>query len=256
MTQISDKSDRVAPTGGGIVLTAAHIAVALVAACRHLGICPTSAFQPQTRASRARRIAAAGCVARLGVSARAAANLFRIQAIRLAPTKLRDAGITTDDLLVVAEALEKNGLTLGDDAAARFRKPQPKPPIEVASAPARTARPATPRPRVVSVTADPTPASPRPGPTPKRSVPVLRSPRPPQPSGVARASRPAAPRSPSPPRTIQLKPVTDRIVRWTMQQMRLGVSVDLMADLFDVDVEVLARLAGPVQSGPEQAVAA
>ena len=227
----------------GIVLTAAHVAVALVAACRHVGICPTSAFQPQTKASRARRIAAAGCVAQLGVSARSAANLFRIQAIRVAPTKLRDAGITTEDLLVVAEALEKNGLTLGDDAAARFRKAQPTPAAE--PKPARTPRPATPRTRVVSVTADPTPAPPRPGPTPKSSVPVLRSPRPPQPSPIARPSR-----------TIQLKPVTDRIVRWTMQQMRLGVSVDLMADLFDVDVAVLARSAGPVQSGPEQAVAA
>lgn len=42
-----------------------------------------------------------------------------------------------------------------------------------------------------------------------------------------------------------LKPITDSIVRWTLQQVRLGVAVDLMADLFDVDAELLQHRVSP-----------
>lgn len=222
-----------------VVLTSAHAAVALVAACRRVGLKATDAFQSNTKASRARRIAAAGCVSRLGVSACEAGRLFHVQPIRLAPTKLNAAGITTEDLLVVAEALEENGLTAGDNPAARFRAPHPRPPKE--TAPVRTPRPAVPRPRVVAVASVATPAPARTPAGPVSALPVSQGPRI---TASPPFSRRPAPKGPFRP-VAGLKPITDRIVRWTLQQVRLGVEVDLMADLFDVDADLLQQRIAP-----------
>lgn len=218
----------------GVVLTSAHAAVALVAACRRVGLRATDAFQSNPKAGRARRIAAAGCVSRLGVSASDAGRLFHVLPIRLAPTKLNAAGITTEDLLVVAEALEENGLTAGDNPAARFRAPHPKPPKE--PAPVRTPRPAVPRPRVVAVSPAETPAPSRATAGKGRASVVPDSWRT-APAPVIRRSASSGPYRP----VAGLKPITDCIVRWTLQQVRLGVAVDLMADLFDVDAELLQQ---------------
>lgn len=87
------KSETHSPT-----ITAAHIATALVAAFRDAGLDPAHAFSDRRGYAKARIVAAAGCVARLGWSKLAAAKAFKIDAIRLAPSNLVWAKIGADQL--------------------------------------------------------------------------------------------------------------------------------------------------------------
>lgn len=121
--------------GQAVQLTAAHVAVAIVAAAGQVGIDAAQVFAPGRGHKKARMMAAAGCCARLGCSKAAAARLFRLEAQRLAPTMLAKAGITLDHMLTVAEALQGAGLTAGHQAS----PPRPLSPAAEASA-ARNAK--------------------------------------------------------------------------------------------------------------------
>lgn len=91
-------------------LGVAAAAAALVAACRRVGLSPLDAYRDDRKAGRARRIAGAGCMAHLGVSARSAGAVFQVKPNRLAPTKLKSASIEAEDLAAVARALDEAGL--------------------------------------------------------------------------------------------------------------------------------------------------
>lgn len=166
----------------GVAMTQDRVAVAIVAACAVTDVPPQQVFEP--RNGRARVLAAAACVSRLGWDRKATARVFRVHVNRLTPSGLTLARVTVEDLLTVAEALQAAGMTAGDD---------PKPATKAAK---------------------------------------------------ARAANPVRPAARS--AVVRMKPVTDRIVGWTRQQMRLGVGVDLMAELFDVDARVLAQAVEPM----------
>ena len=114
-------SDRATET---VRISAAHVAVAIVAACRLSGVDPATVFaRGCAQSRRARVIAAAGLAARLGGSKRAIAPLLKVCGPELAPSMLARAGVTTDELLVIAEALQAAGLTGEDRGRDRFVEP-------------------------------------------------------------------------------------------------------------------------------------
>lgn len=236
------------------VITAQHVAVALVAACAFTGRDVKTIFEPDAGGGSTRVLAAAAGVARLGWSKPAAGRAFRVHPNRLAPSGLVLARVTTDGLLAVAEALQAAGLTGDDRGAARFRQPW----VAQADGAKAAAGPLTGGPevggrggvetaakveseaketnrvrRAARLIADPAgDAIQTPRPEPLRSEPF----RPQSGRPVA-----AAPRIVASQRVERLKPVTADIVRWTRQQVALGVRVDLMADLFGVDGDALAQ---------------
>lgn len=208
------RTDRARP-----VMTAAHVAVALVAACRIAGVKPEAAFEAGN--GRARVMAAAACMARLGWPKLDAARLFRVHPNRLTPSGQQLARVWTEHLLEIAEALAERGLVGGETpAAARFpdaiETPAPGEPEGACSA----------EPIVIPV------AAPAARPRPERPT-------------KARAARPLgvnpAPAASAAPRGVSvLKPVTDRILNWCRPQLARGASVDFLAFCFNVDVEALA----------------
>jgi hypothetical protein len=210
------------------VMTAAHIAVAIVAACGVTGTKPERAFDNGDGQGRTRVMAAAGLMARLGCSKVDAARLFRVHPNRLTPSGLQLARVWTEHLLVIAEALAAHGLCEPDNARARFLRPygpgaDAKEAVTDHSTPAAAAE--TPQRKAgcgeAAVAAD------------LRAIP--RRP-------TASAARP------DPLKTERLRPVTDRVIRWTRQQLALGADVDFVAWCFDVDAEVLAQRVRPVQA--------
>lgn len=104
-------------------ISAASIAVAIVAACGEVGVKPESVFERQPGCGRARILAAAGCVARLGWKPKDAARVFRVTPTNLAPSSLSARKVTAEQIAVVAEALVPGG----DNAPARFRPAPAKP---------------------------------------------------------------------------------------------------------------------------------
>jgi hypothetical protein len=210
------------------VMTAAHIAVAIVAACGVTGTKPERAFDNGDGQGRTRVMAAAGLMARLGCSKVDAARLFRVHPNRLTPSGLQLARVWTEHLLVIAEALAAHGLCEPDNARARFLRPygpgaDAKEAVTDHSTPAAAAE--TPQRKAgggeAAVAAD------------VRAIP-------------RRATASAA--RPDPLKTERLRPVTDRVIRWTRQQLALGADVDFVAWCFDVDAEVLAQRVRPVQA--------
>lgn len=209
-------------------MTPAHIAVAIVAACGVTGTKPDKVFEEGN--GRARVMAAGGCIARLGWDKLATARAFRVHPNRLTPSGLGLARVTTDHLLAVAEALESHGLT-----GAKAETPSVSPaPAAAATSPQRKADKASPRPRAQR--ADP-PAEP---PAPKATADIR----------PLRTNR-VRPRATATPAVERLKPVTDRVVGWTLQQLALGADLTFVAWCFGVDVDDLA-----VAVRPERAVAA
>lgn len=207
-------------------MTPAHIAVAIVAACGVTGTKPDRVFEEGN--GRARVMAAAGCIARLGWDKLATARAFRVHPNRLTPSGLTLARVYTEQLLVIAEALDANGLT-----ASRPETPPVSPaPAAAAATPQRKAVPAA-----KAETRAPDPKHPAP-PTPK-AAPVR-----------AVRANPVRP-TPPPARVQRLNPVKPSVVRWARQQLALGAAMDFLAWCFNVDVDDLAAAVRP-----EQAVAA
>jgi hypothetical protein len=65
-------------------------------------------------------------------------------------------------------------------------------------------------------------------------------------AGAAIPVRPtASAQRPDHLKTERLRPVTDRVIHWTRQQLALGADIDFVAWCFDVDVEALADLVRP-----------
>lgn len=212
----------------GAGLTAGHVAVAVVAACRMTGCDPSRVFEPQRGNKRVRLIAAAGLMAAMRLKPRDVCGVFQIDPTRLAPSMLRNADITTDDLLTIAESLRGVGMM------ARSRAPStPQAPAASADTPAHKsttmqARPDRPQ--------GPVTDSPRRGRSRSQATtnPVRAPSRPPGRGGVA-----------------AVKPISDAVVGWARAYVARGVSVEELADLFDVDPDALdARL------NPEMARAA
>lgn len=203
-------------------ISAAHVALAVVAACRMTGTDPQRVFGPARGNKRVRLIAAAGLMTALRLKPRDVASVFQVDATRLAPSMLRSADIGTDGLLTIAEALRTGGL-LDDgrpqqeaaDADALARKPSP-----VQTRPDR-------------------PADPPPAPKPAVLVPPRHRniERPPSvetnPVRAETAKRTSA--------VETLKAVNANIVRWSRIYIARGVSVADLADLFGVDVESLTE---------------
>lgn len=250
--------------GTGPAMTAAHIAVAVVAACGVTGTKPERVFDNGAGQGRTRVMAAAGCMARLGWPKADAARLFRVHPNRLTPSGQVLARITTEHLLIIAEALAQNGLAEADDARARFLRPygpgaendsgsEGGPPghsARVSKASAAAAE--TPQRKAgggeaaaeaaVRTPAD-SPIEPKPSPAPERSVTRIGAG-----SGAAIPVRPARSGARS-QITERLKPITDRVIRWTQQQLALGADVDFIAWCFSVDVEALAARCGVAADG-------
>lgn len=208
-------------------MTPAHIAVAIVAACGVTGTKPDKVFEEGNQ--RPRVMAAAGCIARLGWDRKATANVFRVHPNRLTPSGLGIAKVDTEHLLVIAEALQAQGLV---GASAETPPVSPAP----AAAAATPQRKAVPAPKAETRAPNPKP--------PAASKPEAATP--------VRAAR-ANPVRPTPPpaRVQRVNPVKASVVRWARQQLALGAAMDFHAWCFEVDVDDLAAAVRP-----EQAVAA
>lgn len=205
------------------VMTAAHVAVALVAACRLAMVKPDKAFEDGN--GRPRVMAAAACMATLGWSKLDAARLFRVHPNRLTPSGQQLARVWTEHLLEIAEALAERGLVkVKAPAAARFQDaPQTPAPIE----PKAVRRP---EPVVIPVAAR--------ADRPRAKRPAA--------SRATRAAGVSVGRVNAGPRgMVVLKPVTDRILKWCRPQLARGASVDWLAWCFDVDVDALAARLEP-----------
>lgn len=200
-------------------ITAAHVALAVVAACRMTGADPQAVFGPAHGNKRARLIAAAGLMTALKLKPRDVAGVFKVDRSRLAPSMLRNADIEADHLLTVAEALRTGGVLDG-------ARPQPK--AADADASARKPSPVQTRPdRPIAPPAPPPPPPAQP-PEPDRRRPAATNPV---------RSRPTPARSGA---VETLKAVSDNMVRWSRIYLSRGVPLGDLADLFDVDVEALA----------------
>ena len=204
-------------------ITAAHVALAVVAACRMTGADPQGVFGPAHGNKRARLIAAAGLMTALKLKPRDVAGVFKVDRSRLAPSMLRNADIEADHLLTIAEALRTGGV-LG---AASSEGSGPQPQAADADASARKPSPVQTRPD--------RPAGPPPSPAPAARPRDL------DPPGPV-ATNPVRPR-PTPARSLAvetLKAVSDNLVRWSRIYLSRGVPIGDLAELFDVDVEALA----------------
>lgn len=227
----------------GVPITAAHIAVAVVAACGITGADAATVFEDRRGHVKTRLIAAAGLMARLEVPPRDAARLLQVERKRLSPSMLEPAGVTTDALLTVAEALESHGLTptLAKRSApkAEAAPPAPQPQAQGSSKRRKAATPAP-----AAKRADPPPAPPPTKPEPpkpkaaeRRPVPVTPERRP-RPAPATNPVRPTAPR-PASGGAVRLKPINDRIVGWCRPFVARGMAVEDLADLFDVHPDAL-----------------
>nr|WP_315051274.1 hypothetical protein [uncultured Brevundimonas sp.] len=211
-------------------VTPAHIAVAIVAACRITGVRADRAFEDIRGNTRTRLIAAGGCVARLGWRPLDAARLFQVDPRRLSPSMLTNARIFTDDLLAIAEALESHGLT---DSAPKVAVFSSQPSAAEATPPARKAKAAAATGERRKRPADPPPA--------KSSV--VREIRKGQPTPLREANpvRESGRRQAAPVRGAvrQLEPMNDRKRRFGRWFLDAGWSVDETAELFNVHPDAL-----------------
>lgn len=220
-------------------VSAAHVAVAIVAASKILRTDPSRVFEEGRMHPRTRILAAAGCCARLGLGKADAGRLFKLKPQRLAPSMLVKETITTEQLLEVAEALESAGLTTGDRPGDRFRSPW-----EPEAAAARESR----RTQVPAAEAQ---APRKPGqdcPSPSRSAPDAapapvpkRRGRPPgsgafkrQEAGRAGARARARPSTAALAPIAGLKPVSANIARWSGYFLEADWRLSTVADLFEV----------------------
>ena len=213
-------------------VTPAHIAVAIVAACRITGVRADRAFEDVRGNTRTRLIAAGGCIARLGWRPLDVARLFQVDAKRLSPSMLANANVSTDDMLAVAEALEAHGLTDGapkvadassqsqvsQDVAAEAERPARKAKADAATGEKRK-RPADPPPATSSV------------------VREIRNTKPLATNPVRRAATRAAPVARGQVRPLEaMNPRKLRFGQWFVDA---GWSIDETAELFNVHPDAL-----------------
>jgi len=209
-------------------VSAAHIAVAIVAACGVTGAAPEAVFQPSRGNIRTRIIAAAGAAGALGLKSVQAARLFQVQAPTLAPSMLKNRKVVAEDLLIVAEALRGHGLApdappprpfagrSGGRAAAATGQTGPahKPPASAAKQLDRSRADPPPEPSSSS------------GPTPPRRIAA---------AAPVRATNPVRQVT-----ATRLRPMTAAIAGFARRFPPSHWRVDEIADLFDVHPDALA----------------
>lgn len=272
------------PSDGGtdtVSVSATHVAVAIVAACRLRGVEPATVFARGCAENRqARLLAAAGLAARLGCAKTAIAPLLKVCAPELAPSMLARAGVTTDELLAIAEALEAAGLTGGDLPHDRFVKPwvaesESRPPVIPPADKPMPAEAASPQPAAVSAEpahkpgarvesisgqsgrvrageglqkgkkAQPDGAGEGPSPFKRRTIGLASA------AGRARAregeDRQALARQ-ARSGVARLKAVTDRIAGWAAHFLEAGWDRFEVAELFDVCPDALLNALDPAEA--------
>lgn len=242
--------------GARPAMTAAHIAVAVVAACGVTGTKPERVFDNGDGQGRTRVMAAAGCMARLGWPKADAARLFRVHPNRLTPSGLQLARVWPEHLLIIAEAMAQHGLAAPDDARARILRPYGpgtasdggppghSAPAAAAETPQRKAGGGEAAAEAIVRAPVGSPVEPQPSPAPERSITRIGAG-----SGAAIPVRPGPRQAARSEVAERLKPVTDRVIRWTRQQLALGADVDFIAWCFSVDVEALAARCGVAVDG-------
>jgi hypothetical protein len=213
----------------GSVLTASHVALALVAAARLRGRDAAGIYESGGANRKARILAAASLAARLDAKKTALAKLFGVHPQELAPSMLAKADVTTDEMLEVSEALAASGLALASGASC----PQPE------AAPARPARKACAKgadrssrkaPDVVRTLA-----------SPPRTLATTVEADAPAPARVPRPGTVSVDRAV----VSRLKPVTASIARWGGYFLEAGWDPDEAAELFDVAPEALLDALDP-----------
>ncbi|WP_041761395.1 hypothetical protein [Brevundimonas subvibrioides] len=208
----------------------AIVAAAVTAACRLRGVDASKVNDRGLDGRRARQLAGAALHARFGTANLALAERLTLHGPELAPSMLAKAGITTDDMLSVVEALD------GVDATVEVRPMSPPAPVRAITGGLNPAAPPpfVPRERKAPKASAPRPvglpdnlscARSRPHPTPDRAARPLPAPRPPS----------AQPKPMKPAHVVRLKPVTTDIARWARWFLASPIwTAEEVADLFGV----------------------
>lgn len=225
--------------------SAGQLALALVAAARIMGVAPEAVFDGRQGARRARILAGAALKGWTGCVASPLAAALRLSGPELSPSMVSRAGVTTDMMLEVVEAL--NGVTpaaIAADAAptadvrpARAGDARPLPAAAEAETPARKtaseARPVAVEPVAQPVSALASAVTDTSG---MRGVfRVGRRPKavtPPEAPSVRTFARAAA--------VQRLKPMTSARLRYCGWFVAAGWELHEVADLFDVHEDALA----------------
>lgn len=226
-------------TGGRVAApqpNAGQLAMALVASAKIFGIAPDAVFVGNQTARRTRILAGAALKASTGCAANHLATTLRLKGPELAPSMVTKAGVTTDMILEVVEALH-GGL--------------PKPP----SGPKADARPLAP---ATEANRAPCKAAPKPKAAAVRTVATAETPVAAVVQTVATApmryavpqrkrGRPepkqieAAAPSPTWPSAVQrLKPMNAAKLRFGRWFVAAGWEIEDVAELFDVHEDALA----------------
>ncbi|WGM45256.1 hypothetical protein KOAAANKH_00117 [Brevundimonas sp. NIBR10] len=200
------------------ILTQGQLTAAIAAAARLRGVEPSDAYRRGPAARRVRFLAGAALRARFGQTTFVLADLLAISPQELAPSMLAKAGVTTDDLMTIAEALP---VASPDDLAAARIVIQDRPSSAKAVAVPIAAAVVKPR---SAVQADTLP------------VPVRA---PAMPRKTRARPEPRVPSLPSGPGIIRVRPVSPRVTRWASWFMAAAWGVEEVADLFDVHPDAL-----------------
>jgi|GEM_PF-3495364 len=221
-------------------ISAGQIASALVAACAEFKVDPASVFEKGLMHARAsRQLAGASLKAVTGIPARTLAPMLCLSGPELSPSLLSKAGITTDMMLTVVEALGGPGLAADlsqseapaeASAAATAAVREDLPSVAVVADPpekgGRKPRAAKPDPKPVA----PEPPATKPVTAARRGGKGWRGPR---------AAKPVA-RLVAAPKVTRLKPVSADIARWSGWFVAADWDVEEVADLFNVHPDGLA----------------
>ncbi len=220
--------------GMGSAPTPDQLDAAIAAAAGVRGLARDLAFHPTTEARRVRILAGAALRARLQTANTVLGPALQLHPQELSPSMVVKAGVTTDEMLTVVEAVAAVPVeVVAADAAAV----QVAAPVDVAPAIAQ-APAVVPMPPIEAKVARPTPVKPSPprkihDALPDRPLPAPRFP-------SQQRPRPSAPRAV----VVQLKPVSPDIARWSRWFDRAGWPIDQVADLFGVDADALCEAVG------------
>lgn len=231
-------------TGGRVAApqpNAGQLAMALVASAKIFGIAPDAVFVGNQTARRTRILAGAALKASTGCAANHLATTLRLKGTELAPSMVTKAGVTTDMMLEVVEALHC-GLPKSPSGPKADARPL-SPATEAKRAPCKAA----PKPKAAAVKPVPikpvakaeTPAAPVvqtiAAPPMRYAVPKRKRGRP-EPKPVAAV----APHATRPSAIQRLKPMTAAKLRFGRWFVAAGWEIEDVAELFDVHEDALA----------------
>ncbi|WP_201463693.1 hypothetical protein [Brevundimonas aurantiaca] len=208
--------------------SAAQLALALAAAARIMGVAPEAVFDGRQSARRARILAGAALKASTGCVAHTLAAALRLSGPELSPSMVARAGVTTDMMLEVVEAV--NGVT--PTAAVRPARDGEARPLPAAAGAESPARKAASKPAAVAERREV-----RPGPAPE-ARPAASGPA----SGPTSVSTtgPAARRARRSEAVQRLRPMTAARLRFARWFVQAGWAIEEVADLFDAHPDALA----------------